>query len=299
MLASSYIVRGIERLRRSKRRVQFAFIYGMVLCVGTLDYATGDQLDLSVFYLPMVAVTVWVAGFRASLWVALLSSVLWLLDDFVVPQVPLPGLFKFWQSVMRFIVFASFAGTIGQLRIVLDREKAQARRDALTGLLNVRGFFEAAETELARARRHRRPISIAFIDCDNFKRVNDLLGHATGNELLASIGKSLAGSTRGSDLAARMGGDEFVILFAETCAEHVRAALDKSLAQLAAIMLEHDWPVTFSVGVASFPTAPDTVDELIRAADDLMYEAKRSGKNSIQELDIGAQAADVTPALAC
>jgi diguanylate cyclase (GGDEF)-like protein len=200
---------------------------------------------------------------------------------------------------MRFVIFASFAGISGQLRAALDREKAQARRDSLTGLLNVRGFLEAADAELTRSRRHRRPITIAFLDCDNFKHVNDQLGHSTGNELLTALGRSLVASIRGSDLAARMGGDEFVLLFPELDGRAARLAVEKSLALLAATMREHDWPVTFSVGLASFATPPDSVDELVRAADDLMYEAKRSGKNTVRSVEHDKAVADHAPALAC
>jgi hypothetical protein len=82
---STILVRGIERLRRMRRPLRFVFITGMVLLVGLVDYLTADRLDLSVFYLPLVVVTVWVAGLRASMCVALLASVLWLVDDSGTP----------------------------------------------------------------------------------------------------------------------------------------------------------------------------------------------------------------------
>lgn len=296
---SKYLICGIERLRRMRRPVRLAVIVCMLLLVGLLDFRTGDQLDLSVFYLPFVALTVWVAGLRASLWMALFASVLWLVDDFAVPEVPLPDFFKYWQTVMRFVVFASFAGVIAQLRAALDREKSQARRDFLTGLLNVRGVLEAAEIEVTRSHRHQRPLTIAFLDCDNFKQINDHLGHSVGNELLVEIGRTLLASIRGSDVAGRMGGDEFVLLFPELDGRAARQAIEKSLSQLAAVMLAHEWPVTFSVGLASFKVAPDSVEELVRAADNLMYEAKRSGKNTVRSLDIESEMPDGVAALAC
>jgi len=296
---SKFLIRGIERLRRMRRPVRLAIIFSMLLLVGLIDFRTGDQLDLSVFYLPFVALTVWVAGLRASLYMALFASVLWLVDDFAVPQVPLPEMFKYWQTAMRFVVFASFAGVIAQLRASLDREKLQARRDVLTGLLNVRGILEAAEVEVTRSQRHGRPLTIAFLDCDNFKQVNDDLGHSVGNELLVEIGRTLLASIRGSDVAGRMGGDEFLLLFPELDGQAARQAIEKSLSQLAEVMRKHDWPVTFSVGLASFAIAPDSVDELVRVADDLMYEAKRSGKNTVRSLDIEAEVRDAAPALAC
>lgn len=296
---ATILIQRIDRLRQATKPKRFAVILGMVLLIGILDYLSGDQLDLSVLYLPLVALTVWVAGLRTALWMAMISSTLWLVDDFVIPQHPLPDFYKYWQTAMRFIVFAAFAEIIGQLRGALEREQTQARRDALTGLLNVRGFHEAANTELARSFRHRRPLAIAFIDCDNFKQVNDRLGHSTGNELLAEVGRSLLATTRGSDLVARMGGDEFVLLFSELDARAARQAVEKSLAQLAIVMREHDWPVTFSVGLASFATPPGSVDELVRTADDLMYEAKRAGRNTVRSLDIEGACEELAPALAC
>lgn len=153
--------------------------------------------------------------------------------------------------------------------------------DPLTGLGNrshARGFFDAL---LATARRHQRPFVAAYIDCDGFKTVNDQLGHATGDAVLRAVGKALQRSVRSSDLAARMGGDEFLVILAETGIDTASIALERMKATLDAAMIAGRWPITFSIGAAVFSKPPEALQEVIAVADEALYEAKRAGKNRI------------------
>ena len=161
----------------------------------------------------------------------------------------------------------------------LRRERLLARRDALTGLFNRRAFFEVAAAEMGRARRRELPVTLAYVDCDHFKQVNDGWGHQAGDRVLREVAAALTGAIRESDLVARIGGDEFVVLLPGVkCADAHRivAALQ---ARLLEAMRQGGWPVTFSIG-ATWSTAPGRVDTLLRRADELMYEAKRGGRNA-------------------
>ena len=124
--------------------------------------------------------------------------------------------------------------------------------------------------ELARCRRYGRPVSVAFIDVDDFKRVNDLLGHGAGDLVLQSICGAMRGCLREVDVVARIGGDEFGVLMPETGPD-------------AEIVEGDGWPVTLSVGVAAYAAAPADVDDAIGRADALMYEAKGAGKNTFRQ----------------
>jgi diguanylate cyclase (GGDEF)-like protein/PAS domain S-box-containing protein len=168
-----------------------------------------------------------------------------------------------------------------KLQAALENEKNLSRIDFLTGIPNRRSFYEAVTTESKRARRYQRPMTVAYVDVDNFKHVNDGLGHAVGDELLKTIGKGLEATLRETDTAARLGGDEFAILLPETDANNASIVMAKVQACLHRAVQEHDWPVSFSVGVVTFTTALGSAEEMIKRADELMYEVKKKGKSAM------------------
>jgi diguanylate cyclase (GGDEF)-like protein/PAS domain S-box-containing protein len=182
---------------------------------------------------------------------------------------------------------AALRDSEAKLRKALQREKNVARVDFLTGILNRRGFYEIAGTESQRSRRYKRPLSLVYVDLDNFKAVNDSLGHESGDELLVHVAATIQSAVRGTDVVARLGGDEFSVLLPETDQENGMVVVEKVRKQLLEAMQERNWPVTFSVGVTSFRSAPESVDEMIREADRVMYSVKLKGKNSVAMHAIG------------
>jgi len=168
-----------------------------------------------------------------------------------------------------------------KLQTALENEKNLSRIDFLTGIPNRRSFYQALTSESKRARRYQRPTTIAYLDVDNFKQVNDQLGHGVGDELLKTIGKALDATLRETDTAARLGGDEFAILLPETDAESASVVMAKVQTNLDSVMQERKWPVSFSVGVITFTIPPESVEEMVKRADELMYEVKRSGKSAM------------------
>jgi diguanylate cyclase (GGDEF)-like protein len=117
------------------------------------------------------------------------------------------------------------------------------------------------------------------MDCDDFKRVNDEQGHAAGDALLRSVARTLAEGVRKTDLPARLGGVEFMVLVPETDAAHSERLVEHLRASLAEAMRAGRWPVTFSIGLAVFDRTPASPDAAVEFADRLMYRAKRSGKD--------------------
>ncbi|MBI3014821.1 MAG: GGDEF domain-containing protein, partial [Candidatus Tectomicrobia bacterium] len=161
--------------------------------------------------------------------------------------------------------------------------KALARTDSLTGVINRRYFFELAQRENSRAHRHKQPFTVMFIDLDNFKDVNDVSGHMTGDALLRLVGETMRKNLRQTDIIARLGGDEFAVLLPETGPEpSVHIVMRKLQENLLQVMEKNGWPVTFSIGAVTFLRPPSSVDEMIRLPDDLMYSVKGKGKNMIK-----------------
>ena len=163
-----------------------------------------------------------------------------------------------------------------------------ARTDYLTGAFNGRSFGETAAAEIARARRHSHPFSVAYIDVDDFKQINDRQGHSAGDRLLKTVADGLRRNVRGVDTVARIGGDEFAVLMPETDARAAQVAMRRTRRRLLEEARRAGWPVTISVGVVTFDHAPDSVDDLLRAADDVMYSAKRGGKNALRHTTAAA-----------
>ena len=158
--------------------------------------------------------------------------------------------------------------------------------DRLTGLANRRAFDDRVALEAERARRYRRPFAIALIDVDHFKHVNDTFGHAQGDLALRTVAAVLERGHRASDVAARVGGDEFALLLAETTAELVMSRIDGLRRQIGEMLIPEaaectggPHRVTVSIGVANWPDDGETAETVLAIADARLYEAKRLGRD--------------------
>lgn len=171
--------------------------------------------------------------------------------------------------------------TLLEFKAYLDVCEEAAFTDHLTGLANRRRFERQIEREVGRTLRYERPFSLLMLDIDNFKLVNDNFGHTAGDEAIRRLSKVLQEGTRGIDLAARIGGEEFAILLVETgkdsaleVAERLRLAIRNTPIPLAG-------RITASFGVAECPSSAQTVTEMLKAADTALYEAKRAGRDRV------------------
>jgi diguanylate cyclase (GGDEF)-like protein len=175
-----------------------------------------------------------------------------------------------------------------QLRTANLQLLQESRTDSLTGLANRKRFEEFLQKELDRSFRYKRPISVLFVDLDNLKRVNDTHGHLEGSNLLKHVGEILKQNIRGSDLAARYGGDEFVAAVVETCgadafeiAERIRQSIMAT--PYRTVQTDQEIRLSASLGVTSWEPSdlPTHIKSLIEQADSAMYQAKRAGKNCV------------------
>ena len=186
----------------------------------------------------------------------------------------------FTEEHLRLLVLIAgqSAGVIQRL-LMHEELKRLSITDELTGLWNRRHFAQRLQDEIDRGRRYEQPFSLAMIDIDRFKEVNDSHGHAVGDRVLADMGRLLRALGRASDIISRHGGEEFVILMPMADPEHAMMAAER----LRAAVCDHIFPrrkkLTVSIGLASFPGDGTSPAELLKRADSALYEAKRNGRN--------------------
>jgi len=254
---------------------------GIVL-LAYLDFHLQRCLSLSIFYAVFLFLSTWYVGPLAGSIAAVASAFFWTLVDWHL-HVPAQATqaHMVWNLLLRTVFFLSIVFVLHHWKITLLKLKQQALRDPLTGLLNLRGFFLLAEHLLGRARRTHEPLTLVFLDVDNLKAINDARGHLEGDRLLRSLGDLLAQSFRRSDVLARIGGDEFLLLFEGADGTTARRLVEKLRKRIQELRRQLDLPLTCSMGVATFYTPPPSVEAMIREADRLMYGAKTREKNQV------------------
>ncbi len=244
---------------------------------GTAEAAvpTREQSEKRVGWLPFAALGI------GSL---VLISAMW--GEAFIPQV---SIVLFAIGLAALIALRQYVTQREMIRLQLDLREAQtelvvlANHDALTATANRRVMGKALASEVERASRYRRDLSLLFLDIDHFKRINDGLGHAAGDAVLAEFASVLKSCLRPTDTLGRWGGEEFLVILPETAAEEAYRAAERARNRIEEhnFLLADGQRVTCSVGVASFQGHPVDYETLIDTADQAMYEAKRSGRNRV------------------
>ncbi len=242
----------------------------------------GPEFAFSFLYLIPIIIVTWLVGIYWGMMVSVVSAFSWLIADLSMIDRFSNSYIPIVNESLRLAVFLFIVLIITRYKKILANQKEKASMDPLTGVANRRAFFRLARTEIDRSRRYNHPFSVMFIDIDNFKQINDHLGHHTGDRLLIKVVKTIKYHLRAIDIVARFGGDEFVVLLVRTEDNSALLVVRKLQKQLLDVMQENKWPVTFSIGVATYHSVPDSVEETIRAADELMYQVKHNGKNNIR-----------------
>jgi len=268
-----------------------------VIPIGALNYLMGVELSFSILYLIPVALVSWCGGRREGGFIALASSVAWYVADWTAGREYSHPIIYYWNMAVMFGFFLTVNYALSGLKKSLEKEKNLARIDSLTGVLNVRYFTELAQREIERCRRYKHPLTLLYLDCDNFKEINDHFSHQAGDRLLNCLGLALQKNTRSTDIVARIGGDEFAILMPETGAQIAPQALQRLQSRLQESMEKSGWPITLSIGAAIFLDPPDSVDLLIKSGDCLMFLAKNKGKNRVQYQIFGEKKYDLRSSL--
>ena len=243
----------------------------------TLALYAGSLADAGIAYLPVAGLTAWLRGPRPALIHSALASAAY---GLVVIETT-GGSAAGW--LLTSIGLLAAAATVGLLRERIDgltrRLQAAVIRDPLTGLLNRRGFEAVLDTELERARRHDRPLTLIVAGVDRFRLVNDRFGHQAGDAALERVGQILVKAARRLDTIARIGGEEFAVVLpdADQSSGHVLAERLRQFIQ--GSFKDDPSALTASFGVASYPKDAETPESLLQAADRALHLAKRLGRN--------------------
>jgi len=249
--------------------------------IGTIDCLTGYQISVSVFYLMPVAIASWYAGRREGMFIATLACSSWFAAD-IIAEHPYENLaVPIWNALVRLAFFTFNAFLVAALRVSLLRQYGLARTDSLTGAFTRRAFEERLEHDLELARRKKSPLTVAFVDLDDFKAINDTRGHMAGDQALCLTVQVLQNTTRRTDTVARLGGDEFALVFPDTERQGAVEIATKIMHKLREALRSLAPELTCSIGVITFEAIPLELNEAVRSADALMYQAKREGKNRV------------------
>jgi diguanylate cyclase (GGDEF)-like protein len=282
----------LPALQSGRVRDLLVVLLGLALVAGVacLDYAGGAKLLLSIFYLlPVMMVAWWTGSTLYGLLVALASAaagpVVAYLLDFRAVSLPV----SLWNNGVRLTVFCVVLYLLHRMRRLNAKLAEMALSDELTGLANLRAFRRLAAQEIERSARYEHELSLAYVDIDHFKDINDGRGHLEGDRVLQALAGIAKATARTSDTVARIGGDEFVILMPETGSEAAGVVATRLLEAVPKGVGRDGVPVTCSIGLASFREAPVSVEFMLSAADELMYGAKAAGRNGLRQAVFDAQ----------
>jgi diguanylate cyclase (GGDEF)-like protein len=252
----------------------------MLFVLGELDLVTGS-FSFLIFYLIPVFYVTWFADRIWGILISVASGLVWFIDDLATSSSPQRTLMPFWSlfASVIFMIFVSYL--VHRLKTTISRERELASTDYLTGLNNSRVFNEVVQQEIDRCRRYKHLMSLAYIDLDNFKEINDHFGHSAGDSLLTSVADSIKKNLRTIDIAARLGGDEFAILLPETDSVGAKIVISRVKDQIDALFERERLLCGVSVGIVTCNTPCESFDAVVRLADEAMYAAKKAGKNRI------------------
>lgn len=257
-----------------------------ILGIGLLDFYTGTELSIAPLYLIPVLLVSWCLGRTSGLAVAFLASATLILSNWLGGRTYTSVWILPANIFMRGTVFATLAYVASAFRQHVEQTERLSLIDALTGAWNRRAFYQAITTEIANSRRTGKPFSLAYFDVDDFKVINDTLGHEGGDNVLKTLVSVCMQKARKSDLIGRLGGDEFALLLPETDMNTLQEALPRLLNEVKSALGSN---ISLSVGALSCTQLPPNVEAVILQADELMYEVKHASKDSIRYADFQAE----------
>jgi diguanylate cyclase (GGDEF)-like protein len=269
-------------VKKPNKYLTLALSVAMVLVLGATDFISGYEISFSIFYLIPISFMVYISDFRFGLVISVLSAASWLLADINGGHNYQSLLIPAWNATMRLIYFILHSFLLSKFLNAYKIMRVKAVTDSLTHAVNAQFFYELSVHELKRAERTKKPMTLAYVDMDNFKSINDTYGHLTGDSLLRIVSRVIKENIRPSDIFGRLGGDEFALLFPETDYDTSAPILARIREKINGEMARRQWPVTMSAGAITFMKADLELNEMIKRVDDLMYRVKNTGKNNIE-----------------
>jgi diguanylate cyclase (GGDEF)-like protein len=274
-----------QYMRRIPDPVQLAIGLGLVAGLMAFKLTIGRSVTVIDFlFVPVV----WVGWFARARWngyavaaaAATTSAVV-----AVVAETQASVAAATASGLARFALYLVVLALLGMMRRERAAHQQAAATDQLTGAANSRAFRAIASAEVERAQRYGRELSLAYLDVDDFKAVNDNLGHPEGDRVLLEVSHVMRSMVRSVDTVARIGGDEFAILMPETGAADAAGVVERVHREIARLSTVDGGRVPCSVGLVTFDRPPASLKELVAAGDELLYRAKERGKDRIEQAE--------------
>ena len=283
---TQFVTRWVRFLEAAQhlRPLFFASCLAFTAAVILIDLVSGNEITLTAFYLLPVIVSTSVFGLRIGLLFALLCAASANATRLLNGQQYDGTFVPMWNMLMRFANYAVTVTLLSVLQRGLEQEMARARRDPLTGIANRRGFYEYGADEILRAKKLGHPLTIAYIDVDAFKAVNDHYGHEMGDRVLRVTASTIHDHARAGDIAARLGGDEFAMILPALSRDEAVATVERIHSQLEVSCRQFNIPLTFSIGVVTFNQLPATIDDALARVDEVMYSIKKDGGAAVHKI---------------
>jgi diguanylate cyclase (GGDEF)-like protein len=285
----------IDWLDAFERNVVASISIAAILLLGLTDYRSGPEVAFSVFYLLPLSLIALQAGLRLGICACLVAAATWAVADIAAGQHYSARWIYVWNTSSRLFVFVIVVTLFHHVRRSLTLQEELASRDSLTGVFNWRAFDRLATRSFIAVDRLQHPFTIAYVDLDNFKSLNDTLGHAGGDDVLETVAHALESHTRESDVVARLGGDEFALLLPQTDSSAAAALMNDLLPRVLQALSKFPMRVTFSAGAATFLVPPRSTDDMVDKADRLMYDAKRAEKGTFRHAVVGKGEPNAVP----
>lgn len=255
-----------------------------VAAIGFVDVFTGNQVSLSIFYLTPVFFAVWFGRRSLGILAAVTSTLTWATIELITAAESTPLHIRSWNTALRFGFFMVVLWLLDDVKHAHTSMEELSRTDSLTGLCNHGEFYRQVEDEIQRSRRRQRAFTIAYIDVDGFKSVNDTLGHYQGDAVLRLVARTLRSELRSVDVIGRLGGDEFAILMPETGLRSAPIVLNRLTAAVTERLERAETGISvlgFSIGAVAFYAPPVNADVAISLADRAMYEGRHDGVDGV------------------
>jgi diguanylate cyclase (GGDEF)-like protein len=252
-----------------------------IVILGFIDYLSGYEISLSLLYLIPIFLAVWYGDGRMGLVLSFVSTGAWFVADYSAGLFYSHPSIYIWNTLLRLGFYCVVTWLGSSLKKTYKINQELARTDYVTGATSIHYFYELAHVEMRRSQRNHHPFALAYIDLDDFKTINDRLGHSIGDRVLRAVTDNIHQQIRPADTLARLGGDEFALLMPETGEEAAKTVINRLHSSLVSEMLRNGWMVTFSVGVVICNEDPKTVDAMLKMADATMYSVKNANKNGV------------------
>lgn len=274
--------RALDRLAGSHPVTVWALGLALAGLVTLADWWSHAEVAASLAYLVPIAVVAWGRDRLAAGVMAMACAGAWLFVDVLTHGDQAATATEIANFTVLLVAFLLTGQVLARLRGRLERERWLARTDPLTGIHNRRAFWNATKRELERCRRFAEPFSVAYLDVDGFKGVNDRFGHAAGDQLLRRIATLLQQELRQLDMVARLGGDEFALLLPGTNVFGASTVLTRLRELLRSAPWRNQFGIDCSIGCVTVLVAPADVDAVVARADQLMYTMKRTGRGELR-----------------